>query len=848
MDDPLKVLLVPDAFSWVLGTWAQQIAEHGKRHRYYFFSASMVHQYPGEFNALVQMVDVVHVLTQHGFLHLPLPPDKPVVGTILHVVDWDELRPVAESDLVCYMSNEWREYLCAKGISENRLEELRYGIDIGFFRPLTHKQEARHQLGFTSNEFLVGFFGKYSSDHAGRKGADILVRTLDLLSQKGERIGALITGPGWLPLVRALRATGLSVYYFPFLHAEAMPTAYNALDAYVITSRIEGGPVPLLEAMACGLPVVTTPVGIACEVIIDGVNGLLIPKESPRATEHALLRLIHDQKFAAQIGRAGRETIAERWQWAHTLAQIDALYDKAVQNHEQHHVPVPQHAGDMGGSTCAREPRSANSLPEQLQIEPERQRRSVLLRDSLLWHKSLLEQGYYRPALELSTRVWMAYPWNLDAGKQVIHLTGSRIRQRIGAMLQSGRQTPASVTRTTRLGGQVAAAIESLCDAQEGRFDCRIARGTAPTLLSQCFAVLGLELVNALPELSPQNQERWSSQILECYRPQHGLFIDPTVDRDSLPDHGHNWTYLTWQSTFFALAALDALGHDTEYSLEFLESFKGSQQICRWLEGREWHNPWLESNNVMFLTSFLIQEWERSHDSRTVQTLDVLFEWLDEHQNPITGYWDLGQGASTLNAMAGAFHFYFLYFYTGRAVRYPERILESTLALQQPDGLFNPSGGGGACLDLDAVDILVKFSLLTDYRAADVKAALERAYEAILNNQNPDGGFCEAKRPAPRKSLKRQVAEVVGLDRLLNRPYEGHPVEYLNYSGWDRMRYRVDESDLWSTWFRPLALALISTRYPGEFIDDVDWRFRPTPTLGWHDTDRLCTIARTHHI
>jgi len=66
-----------------------------------------------------------------------------------------------------------------------------------------------------------------------------------------------------------------------------------------------------------------------------------------------------------------------------------------------------------------------------------------------------------------------------------------------------------------------------------------------------------------------------------------------------------------------------------------------------------------------------------------------MFRWLDDHQNPVTGYWDLGRGSSALNAMAGAFHFYFLYFLTGRRVQYPERIIESTLALQHPDGLFD---------------------------------------------------------------------------------------------------------------------------------------------------------------
>ena len=367
------------------------------------------------------------------------------------------------------------------------------------------------------------------------------------------------------------------------------------------------------------------------------------------------------------------------------------------------------------------------------------------------------------------------------------------------------------------------------------------------TLLASCSAVLARELLDDLATLSPFQQQEWAQFIAEHQSSETGLFLDPLLQQGDLPESGHNWQYVTWQFTFFGLAALDALGAQPPYPLTFLKTFLDSNDVEYWLATRDWTNPWLESNNIMFLVSFVIQEWERTGNSIYEGAAHAIFDWLDDHQNPETGYWDLGQGASLLNAMAGAFHFYFLYFYLGRPVNYAERIIDSTLALQQPDGLLDPRGGGGACQDLDAIDILVKFSLLTDYRAEDIKATLIRAFEAILRNQNPDGGFCEAKRPPWRKSLKRRVAELVALDRLLNRPWQGRPIEYLSYSSWDKMRYRVDESDLWSTWFRPLALALISIRYPGEFIDDINWQFRRTPALGCHDIEKMQTIKAKYY-
>jgi hypothetical protein len=144
--------------------------------------------------------------------------------------------------------------------------------------------------------------------------------------------------------------------------------------------------------------------------------------------------------------------------------------------------------------------------------------------------------------------------------------------------------------------------------------------------------------------------------------------------------------------------------------------------------------------------------------------------------------------------------------------------------------------GGDTCLDVDAVDLLVKCSLVTPHRGDQVQVALERAYRGLMSNQADDGGFCRARhRPLPPKSRKRRIAEALGLDRILNRTYRpARGIRY--YSGWQKMPYDIRESDLWSTWFRSFGLASISARYPQRFPRNVRWRFRSMPALGWHDT------------
>ena len=142
---------------------------------------------------------------------------------------------------------------------------------------------------------------------------------------------------------------------------------------------------------------------------------------------------------------------------------------------------------------------------------------------------------------------------------------------------------------------------------------------------------------------------------------------------------------------------------------------------------------------------------------------------------------------------------------------------------------------GDSCLDVDAVDILVKCSLLTQHLACEVQVALEKALWGLLKNQGKDGGFCRAlHRPLPRKSWKRRYAEIIGLDELLKKPYK-IPRDIQYYTDWIKMPFDIRQSDLWSTWFRSYGIAIIRTRYPDQFPAEEHWGFRRIPALGWHD-------------
>jgi glycosyltransferase involved in cell wall biosynthesis len=85
--------------------------------------------------------------------------------------------------------------------------------------------------------------------------------------------------------------------------------AYHGADIFALPSWAEGLPVAVLEAMACGLPVVASNVGGTPDLLEDGVSGLLIPPRDPRALADALERLIRDREVRSSLGRAARARV-----------------------------------------------------------------------------------------------------------------------------------------------------------------------------------------------------------------------------------------------------------------------------------------------------------------------------------------------------------------------------------------------------------------------------------------------------------------------------------------------------------------------------------------------------------
>ena len=365
------------------------------------------------------------------------------------------------------------------------------------------------------------------------------------------------------------------------------------------------------------------------------------------------------------------------------------------------------------------------------------------------------------------------------------------------------------------------------------------------SLLPTCFHVLCSETSD-----HPISRDECDSTIDVIKRQQReadGLFSPGPLKRNELSSHSAN--YLRMQATYFAIHALDALGERPKHRVSFCDQLQDPSYLRGWLDGGPWQNPWLHSNNIMFALTFLQTDSEWLGDDASARGVDAILDYLDKRQDEETGLWQPDDETDIANSVYAAYHFFPYYFWRGRCPNHVNRIIDSTLSIQQPGGLF----GGGACEDLDAVHILVMMSLVSDYRAADIRKALERCFWRLLQLQNPDGGFPNNPATATTndfgKGWKRRLAERTGIVKILPKQLRSRGLPELlqwYYSGWKPLGCLYGQSDLWGSWFRPLAIKLIAERY-SDLVGEVSiGRYRSLPGLGWHDSERICAAATSN--
>lgn len=398
--------------------------------------------------------------------------------------------------------------------------------------------------------------------------------------------------------------------------------------------------------------------------------------------------------------------------------------------------------------------------------------------------------------------------------------------------------------KTLQLTQQAQSFFLSLWDSSTGGF--RFALHQPVTLMATSYCVLGLEFVGGLGNLTSA-QKTAIVEFLMSGVQADGSFRDPLFSPDDILSSSHDLAYFEEETTTFCQQALDALQAPPPPLRDFETlGWDMGDRLIQYFESIPWENPWLDSNRVMFALSQLCHDAERHQQPQLLTIVDTGLDWLDAHQSEETGLWKGQHDVPLTNAMAATFHFTFYYGYRRRPLLQVERIIDSCLTLQEAHGLFSGNAVGQTCLDYDALDLMAKAALVTNYRFDDVQTAMERAYNALLGLHNPsDGGFANCKEYVMHQPMGRKAKFLrkIGLAKFAPTSIRV-PANGRYDICWRLLSCETSQSNPFSTWFRLLGLRLSTQDEWLNTTSASEFTFRRLPFLGYHNPSAIVDSAK----
>lgn len=262
-----------------------------------------------------ERIDVLHI---HGFnasvwgVPAALFAGTPVVIRHIHT----NLLPKAHILLQKALSFRVDEYVSIGesnrqividkwGIPENKIRLIHNAVDTDELRPPEGPMGER--FGFPENCLVVGSAGRLSRE----KGYDVLIDAAKIVVEKDPDVRFIIAGIGPLKqdLEHKIHSLHLDDKFLLPGSRDDMPEFYRSLDLFAMSSRYEGLPMCLLEAMSSGRPCVVTDIGGCRDLVENGKEGLIVPPENAGALAAAVLNLLADPQKRKSFSTAARNRV-----------------------------------------------------------------------------------------------------------------------------------------------------------------------------------------------------------------------------------------------------------------------------------------------------------------------------------------------------------------------------------------------------------------------------------------------------------------------------------------------------------------------------------------------------------
>lgn len=231
--------------------------------------------------------------------------------------------------ITCDVQSVKNQIIKLSGYPSDKIVVFPWGIDLKTFYPEC-SGKVRKRLRWEDKKVLICTRNFDIRAH----GVEYFIRAIPAILEACPDVRVILVGAG--PLEREYRELvsnlGLDkvVYFSGWLDEIRIVEHLNTADIYVSTSLSDGTSCSLLEAMACGLPVVVTDVPSYFEWVEDGINGYIVPRKDERQLAETIVALLENHNLQKEMGERNLQIANERADWERNFSILEEIYKKLV--------------------------------------------------------------------------------------------------------------------------------------------------------------------------------------------------------------------------------------------------------------------------------------------------------------------------------------------------------------------------------------------------------------------------------------------------------------------------------------------------------------------------------------
>lgn len=248
--------------------------------------------------------------------------------------NWHFKKKIFERSKI-YLStpSQWLMDNVNKSIINNAIVESRvipYGIDLTIFRPGC-KEQVRHELGLQQDQLIVLFLANMAQK-SGYKDFATIISSIKEIASKNNQLDIHFICVGHSGADEMIGCTKIS--YVKYLaEPEKVAMYYQASDIFLHAAKADNYPLTIIEALACGLPVVATSVGGVSEMVDSGNTGYLVPQEGVAEMAEQVTKLIRNDELRGRMSDNASSMAHSKYDVEAYVTKYLNWYSSVVSNH-----------------------------------------------------------------------------------------------------------------------------------------------------------------------------------------------------------------------------------------------------------------------------------------------------------------------------------------------------------------------------------------------------------------------------------------------------------------------------------------------------------------------------------